>query len=874
MSIYQSCESSRSSGVAIPTIAFLTESLNSRYQSQIWMGACDMAHLIGYSLQCFAGGSLYTSPWNQYESQRNIIYRFLDKTSIAGMVIAGSLGNFISEEEFEAFYKQFTEIPIVCIGPQLPNIPTIITDNSNGMRQLIAHLVEVHGCKNIAFVRGPEGNQEAEKRLTIFMEVLVEHGIVPNESIIIKGDFSRNAGVNAVEYLLTNGCLFDAVVGANDDTALGALHALQNNHMHVPEDVQVCGFDDIDECSYSSPSLTTIKQPLYEIGEKAIAILHSSIEGKHIDGTIKIPATLVVRHSCGCHRTSTVKSSFAVTDGDQSLEEQKKVLFIEVNTIIERTLIASDYQIKSSEIEELVESFVNECCSNTRNRFLHNVKKITLKIAENGGDTIQLYQVLAVMRRFVSAVCSTGVSEYVDQLFQNGYSVILETVTMVQANRRLWSENKEATLRNAGQAIASAFDLDDLEHVITEQLTTLEIDECYIALYNQDNVNESKLSLQLILSIQNGVQDDIWKEIIFDAPQFLPDTIALNTMRHSLLIEPLHFNEEQIGIIIFSVKKCRDGVTYEILQQHISSALKGAILMKKVREQKEALEHAHLQLKALRDSEHAYLEAVKRELKLGRDIQNSFLPRKIPEIENWEIETVFEPAREVSGDFYDIFQLPDGRLIVLICDVSGKDVSAALYAALIRTLLRALAEQVLTGAFHPLDSVQITNQYLINHHYSSNGRQMYATLFMAMVDPLSGAIEYINAGHNPPCIISKNGIRRWIFKTGPAVGLIPGGVYTAKKCVCTSEEVLFLYTDGVTEARSPDGSLFSKGRLTDLLNAGNDSALHMVENIHREVQKHTACEHPSDDITMIALKNKNAEMVRLQLHSAVEHEVY
>jgi serine phosphatase RsbU (regulator of sigma subunit) len=171
------------------------------------------------------------------------------------------------------------------------------------------------------------------------------------------------------------------------------------------------------------------------------------------------------------------------------------------------------------------------------------------------------------------------------------------------------------------------------------------------------------------------------------------------------------------------------GYTYEVLRLHLSSALKGALLVRKVQEQAQALEIANRQLQKLRDSEHAYLEGIKHELELGREIQASFLPREMPNIKGWELYPAFQPARAVSGDFYDVFMMPDGKLVLVISDVSGKDVGAALFMALIKTLIRALAEQALSGAAHPLDAIQLTNHYLINHHYGNNGRYMYATCF-------------------------------------------------------------------------------------------------------------------------------------------------
>jgi phosphoserine phosphatase RsbU/P len=853
---YYNNKATAMSDSTLPTIGFLTESLNSLYQSNIWIGASDTAVKLGYTLVCFAGGSLFKSSWNEYEPQRNAIYNFLDKQKLSGIVIAGSLGNFISGSDFKNFYHQFVDIPLVCLGPEIPSVPTVIVDNIYGMRQLISHLVETHHCKKIVFVRGPEGNQEAEERLRIFQEVLVEHGITPDQDLIIKGDFSRDAGSNAVEFLLKNKFRFDALVGANDDTALGALKAFQEHHIQVPEEVLVFGFDDIEESNFSVPPLTTIRQPLYEIGCKSIEVIHDCIHGSAINGTIIVPATLITRQSCGCFRNHEISGSLFMHTEMQMTSESIWQLRNEIDKMVRKMIVNSIDLFDFSLIDELIDIFINKLQDINNGCFFTTVNRLVWKITELGGDTLGLCFILSVMRKFAYSYFGNSLPDRIDMLLQNGYVAITDSSNRIQANRRLSSERHSSILRMAGQEIASAFDLEQLIDVIAVELTNLDIDECYISLYDDHDKQERLTHLRLILALQEGKPLVVEKiQSTFNAPRIVPDGIMHKSIVCSLLVEPLFFKNEQIGIIIFNVHRCRNGSTYEILQQHISSALKGALLMKKVQEQSVALEQANIQLQKLRDSEHAYLEAIKHELELGREIQNSFLPHTIPEVTGWEIVTAFQPAREVSGDFYDIFTLPDGKLAIIICDVSGKDVSAALYMALIRTLIRALAEQALTGAAQPLDAINLTNKYLINHHFGSSGRYMYATLFMALLDPVTNLVQYINAGHNPPGIVAAGNIRQWIRTTGPAIGIIPEAEYKQMSTKVEPGEILFLYTDGITEARSPSGEFFSKTRLVSLLSTPTDSAAALVNRFNNAVKEHAAGIIPYDDITMVALRN-------------------
>lgn len=846
-------------GKAVSSIGFLTESLNSLYQSNIWIGASDTATLLGYSLICYAGGSLQISSWDQYEQQRNRIYSFIDKNRLDGIVIAGSLGNFISGSDFRYFYNNYIDIPLVCLGPEIPSIPTVIVDNTNGMRELISHLIEHHQCGKIAFVKGPEANQEARERLRIFKEVLREHDQIPDDHLIIEGDFSRDAGVKAVEYLLKNELDFDALVGANDDTALGALKAFQDHHIRVPEEVLVVGFDDIEESSFSAPPLTTVRQPLYEMGAKSIEVIHDSINNKKIRGTIIVPASIVTRQSCGCYRHYDAQIKGPDKPKPLSYDEFILALRNELSPIVDQVLMHVTKPFEKSFTHTIVITLADELFGfSQEGSFVSFVNKYSWLIANAGGDILGLYNALNIMKQFAVVSLHQCTKEEIETIFNNANVAIADTTSRMQANRRLSSEHRASILRSAGQAIASAFDFNQVLDVIAAELINLDIDGCYLSIYTNDPNTEETSTLELVLALSEGKRlHSPEKHEPFSAPSLLPEGVIDSTEPHSLLIEPLYFRNEQIGIIIFDVQRCREGMTYEILQQHISSALKGALLMKKVQEQTTALEDANKQLQKLRDAEHAYLQAIKHELELGRDIQTSFLPETIPDIEGWELVTHFQPAREVSGDFYDIFRLDKSKLVLVICDVSGKDVSAALYMALIRTLLRALAEQSLTGAVNPLDAISLTNKYLINHHYGTKGRYMYATLLLVVLDPQNNSASYVNAGHNPAALISSDGkIREWIKTTGPAIGIIPEADFGSGTFSISPDEYLFMFTDGITEARNQKGELFSKERLIPLLEMKSASATDLKNRVVEAVDHHSEGEPPYDDITMMVIRNE------------------
>ncbi len=264
---------------------------------------------------------------------------------------------------------------------------------------------------------------------------------------------------------------------------------------------------------------------------------------------------------------------------------------------------------------------------------------------------------------------------------------------------------------------------------------------------------------------------------------------------------------------------------------------------------------ASLEKKRLRDQEQKVLRALERELEIGREIQSSFLPGELPQPPGWEIAARFQPAREVAGDFYDAFFVGEGKIALVVADVCDKGVGAALFMALVRSLFRALALQNFASqgsdAVHLKSTVTQTNDYIAETHDNSN---MFATAFVAVLDLRSKAITYINAGHNPPFVIGKNGVKAQLGRTGPAVGVIPKMKFDVLDTRLEIGETLLAYTDGVTDAEDPNRKEFSTERLISLVQVQHSSAAGLLDAIQSEIHDHIANAPQMDDITLLAAR--------------------
>ena len=260
--------------------------------------------------------------------------------------------------------------------------------------------------------------------------------------------------------------------------------------------------------------------------------------------------------------------------------------------------------------------------------------------------------------------------------------------------------------------------------------------------------------------------------------------------------------------------------------------------------------------KRLHDAEQQHAKSLERELEIGREIQLGFLPDALPTADGWELRAHFRPARQVAGDFYDAFTLPDGRLALVLADVCGKGVGAALFMALFRSLLRALAEPQFAAAASVRDgllaTVQGTNDYIARTHGRAN---MFATAFVAVLDPATGALEYVNAGHEPPAVIDARGsLRARLEPTGPALGLMPDLAFGVSSERLAVGETLFAYTDGVVDARDPADGPFGEERLMALLHSDATSAASLLERIDAALSAHMTTAAQFDDVAMLATR--------------------
>jgi serine phosphatase RsbU (regulator of sigma subunit)/uncharacterized protein YigA (DUF484 family) len=451
----------------------------------------------------------------------------------------------------------------------------------------------------------------------------------------------------------------------------------------------------------------------------------------------------------------------------------------------------------------------------------------------------------------------------------NSMSVALENARLFDETQRLLKETEQrnaelAIINSVQEGLASKLDFQEiLELVGAKVREVFSADVIGFGLYDFKN---NLIELPYILDHGErftheprpiyGVfeyflksREPILLHTFEETEQFLEETGQNNvggaTQDNSQILVPMLSGGQVVGVV--SVGK---------FPEYAFTELDVRLLQTLVNSMSVALENARLW-----EQEKKYRKALQRELEIGREIQAGFLPDALPLAEGWEIAASLMSAREVAGDFYDAFELPDGNIGLVIADVCDKGVGAALFMTLFRSLIRAAAnldyfEQ--TGqadAPHSVSerlrrAISLTNNYIAETHGDSG---MFATLFFGILDPRDGRLTYINGGHEPPLIVQSGRVREALRKTGPAVGAVTNGRFGILETQLHAGDMFFAFTDGVPDCQNPRGEFFGHERLLDLLHS-NGTAHEMVAAIESELRLYIASANQFDDITLLAVK--------------------
>jgi serine phosphatase RsbU (regulator of sigma subunit)/CHASE1-domain containing sensor protein/anti-sigma regulatory factor (Ser/Thr protein kinase) len=265
------------------------------------------------------------------------------------------------------------------------------------------------------------------------------------------------------------------------------------------------------------------------------------------------------------------------------------------------------------------------------------------------------------------------------------------------------------------------------------------------------------------------------------------------------------------------------------------------------------LEVANKDLEVANKELETFNHSVEQELRMARSIQHALLPKNLPELEGWEIAYHYQPAREVGGDFYDFLRLEDGRVGLVIGDVSGKGIAAALVMANTQSVLRALVQR---RGITPGRVLKEANEIL----YAYMPPNTFVTCFYGVLDPKSGSLRYANAGHDLPYERHAGRVDE-LRARGMPLGLMSGMPYEEEEAVLAAGDDLLFYSDGLVEAHDPKGEMFGFSRLQGLINAHRSGDSSLISFLLSELTRFTGTNwNQEDDITLVTLERSNVSI--------------
>ncbi len=315
-------------------------------------------------------------------------------------------------------------------------------------------------------------------------------------------------------------------------------------------------------------------------------------------------------------------------------------------------------------------------------------------------------------------------------------------------------------------------------------------------------------------------------------PRFMTNTMMIQGIR-SVLAVPLGVGDKVFGLIYADSPIADARFTEDHLKVLTTLASVASIRVENARLVEEHLER----------------ERFTRELQLAREIQQRFQPTSAPPVAGYELQGISFPCFEIGGDYYDFIQREDGRLVIALGDVSGKGTAAALLMSSLHAAIHAHASSNNSLS----DTISIVNRYLA----ANIPPNRFITLFYAELDPQTGALSFLNAGHNPPLIVHAAGTMEQLAAGGLPLGIMPDASFREGRTQLQPGDALVIYSDGVTETANPQGEEFGATRLYEVVARHLDaSAASLRDHIESAISKFAQGTAASDDITLVIVKRQ------------------
>jgi len=568
-----------------PTIGYLTDVLFEPYQNELFHAVLDVARERDANLITF----VIEPAWIERgpAGLRNPLLELVGPENVDGVVLQG--GPVVrrgSADTVSVVCNSLRQLPWTCATIEIEGVPSVVEEYEQGMRGLVAHLIEAHGCHRIAFIRDLAGQKPGEARYQSYLRTLAEHGIPFDPDLVVWNQHWDLEGARRnISILLDERRVRpDAIVAITDRLAIWIIEALRERGMRVPQDVAVVGYDDIEAARFVTPPLTTVHQPIGEQTRTAAEMLLDMLAGRPVAARVVLPTALVLRRSCGCPSQAVTQAAVGAPYSElqgslqDALSAQRQVLYAAIAQTVPDKFAGQAARLLDTLVAEL---------GGARGVFLDALDEILRQVADSGDDVAVWQDAVSTLRRGVLPHLGEQARAAAEDLWTQARVMIGEVMEQVQGYRRHRQDYQLQVLTWLGEVLGASLDMEHLARALAEQLPLLGIPRGCISLY--ENPDAPAGWVHLLLAYNEG--QIIREAQRFPARQLSPAGLWQADRRRSAVVVPLHFREEHFGFGVFEMGP-REGVVYESLRLHIGGALKSIRLYNDALEARTAAERA------------------------------------------------------------------------------------------------------------------------------------------------------------------------------------------------------------------------------------------------------------------------------------------
>ncbi|MFT3890752.1 MAG: substrate-binding domain-containing protein [Anaerolineales bacterium] len=570
------------------TIGVFASHVGRAWGTEFLAGVTAAAEEHNVNLVHFIGGKI-TSLTSADQSKVSFgLYDLAKPDQLDGLVLASDVGYLAAAEDLRAFRKVYASMPIVTQSVQIEGASMFIPNNIEGMRAVVRHLIEEHGYKRIAFIRGLYDQIDAEQRFQAYKDELTAHDLRYDEDLVVDGDFTQESGRDAIYKLLDERRLrFQAVVSANDRMAFGALEALQQRNIRVPDDVAVTGFDDLREAQATGVPLTTVRQSFYNAGRQALDALLRRINGETTPHTTFIPTQLLIRWSCGCLPENVRQAAVAPRDVAKTgkLENKREAALralLNSAGITEQDPTLPQFRDAFGRAWDGFLLSLGEKASS--DDFLKTINTLIELMQRNNLTPSVWHNVISMMRRYaLSGITSHDTMLQAENLFQQARLLAGELSQRSQAYNRLVLEQQENVLQGFSFSMAPAMTLDEIGSAISEHFPAMGIERWYVMFYSDVTAPQSissppPESYKLLFQYEGAKFEIPRKQTPIGTGQLVPRGKTPEDHRYTAIIMPLSLARNRFGFMWVEMGP-KDWEVYVRIRNLVSSALLRTMLV-------------------------------------------------------------------------------------------------------------------------------------------------------------------------------------------------------------------------------------------------------------------------------------------------------